>query len=396
MSLKRMLFSTIQVAGVLLIATASFAADDNWGRPIQKPDAWEHLPQKLIWNFYNMYQPCVVEFPGETYRYKMWFFGWSADQSNSKWPGSDAIFHARSKDLLKWEIYSGDAGWDADMNPARWIPVICTDNKPYDEWHNGDPTVVFKDGRYYMAFSSTSKTFTEDIKGHPNKMLLCIMGATSDDGIHWKKTESPLLIEPPEVQHPKTDEGWTGDYHRPCLRWDEGKWRLWFDYWHPNKGVCMGYAENTGDFQAKEGFRIVNDLAKPLIANWPNPEVIRVGDRYYSFADPTGYGPKKGDPNEVWTSRALCEAVSPDGIHWEVVGFIPPDPDAAACHVAQALVTEQEGKQWLYIFYATQRGGVNKEGVYDYRYDRIRTMRRPIEDVSLKHLKADGHNEKAP
>ena len=41
----------------------------------------------------------------------------------------------------------------------------------------------------------------------------------------------------------------------------------------------------------------------------------------------------------------------------------------------QALVAEVEGKKWLYLFYSTQRG---EETNYDYRYDRIRAMRREI------------------
>lgn len=358
-------------------AAAAPVTDDYWGRPIQDTRAWERVGRDLLWNFDNMYQPCVVEFPGETYRYRMWFMGWSHGHSNPRWPGSDAIFHARSKDLLEWEVYAGDAGWDSAMDPERWFPVIHAGDRPYDEWHNGDPSVVFRNGRYYMAFSATSKPFTEDIKGHPNRMLLCIMGATSDDGIHWEKTGHPILIESPEVQRPETDEGWTGDFHRPCLLWDGGRWRLWFDYWHPTRGVCMGYAENTGDFDAEGGFRVMHDLSTPLIANWPNPEIVRVGDRYHSFADPTGYAPMRDDPNAVWTSRVLCEAVSPDGIRWEVIGFIPPDPDAAGCHVPQALVTEQEGQRRLYVFYATQRGGI-LNNAFDYRYDRIRAMRREL------------------
>ena len=74
------------------------------------------------------------------------------------------------------------------------------------------PRVVFKDGIYYMAFSATGST--DKVKFHPNDMLLCVMGATSADGVHWKKTEQPLLIEPPECRRP--DDGhqvWTGDFH---------------------------------------------------------------------------------------------------------------------------------------------------------------------------------------
>jgi GNAT superfamily N-acetyltransferase len=46
------------------------------------------------------------------------------------------------------------------------------------------------------------------------------------------------------------------------------------------------YAENPGAFLAPGGFTIRHDLREPLLANWPNPEVIRVGDQYHSFADP--------------------------------------------------------------------------------------------------------------
>ena len=104
-----------------------------------------------------MYQPCVVEIPGQDYRYKMWFFGWAVGVGNKGYPGCDAIFHARSKDLKKWEVYSGEGRWDDTMNPKLWVPVITADNKPYDAWHNGDPSVVCKDGRFYMAFTATGK-----------------------------------------------------------------------------------------------------------------------------------------------------------------------------------------------------------------------------------------------
>ena len=38
-------------------------------------------------------------------------------------PGSDAIFHARSKDLKKWEVYSKGGKWDDTMTPAKWAPM---------------------------------------------------------------------------------------------------------------------------------------------------------------------------------------------------------------------------------------------------------------------------------
>ena len=362
----------------LVLCCFLFACNLYADRPIQDDTNWERFEAPLLTNFNNMYHACVLEFPGSLYRYKMWFFGWATADTNPGRSGCDAIFHARSHDLKTWEIYAGNKTWDTSMNPARWEPVLLPSEVWYDAWHNGDPSVVYKDGTLFMAYSATSKVFDPPRKGHPNGMLLCVMGATSTDGIHWTKSNQPLLIEAKEEQNPNSDEGWIGDYHRPCLRWEEERWRMWFDYWLPGKGVCMGYAENAGIFDAKDGFQIQHDLKTPMLTQWPNPEIVKVGDTYHAFSDTNGYPPMKDDANAGWTSRNLCEAVSKDGLTWEVVGFIPPDPDSAACHVPQALVTQQDGQEYLYLFYATQRGGIEPNGHYNYRYDRIRMMRREI------------------
>jgi len=39
---------------------------------------------------------------------------------------------------------------------------------------------------------------------------------------------------------------------------------------------------------------------------------------------------------------------------------------------------KMDGKEWLYLFYATQIGASKNDGQYHYQYDRIRAMRRPI------------------
>ena len=357
---------------LLSLVLSTLLADPAAARPVQDMAVWQREKLDLLSGFSNMYQPCVVEIPGNDYRYKMWFFGWAVGVGNKGYSGCDAIFHARSRDLKKWEVYSGGGRWDSTVNPKLWVPVITADNKPYDAWHNGDPSVVCKDGRFYMAFTATGKP--EKVPFHLTPMLSCVMGATSIDGIHWQKTKQPFLIEPPEMQHPKDGKGWTGEYARPSLMWDQGKWRLWFDYWQPSGGTCMGYAENTGAFDEPNGFKIFRAGADPLIVQWPNPEVVKVGNCYHSFADPPGYPGKRQSPSH-WSSRQLCEAVSEDGLEWKIIGFIPPDDDAPACHVPQALVTTIGGKPWLYLFYATQRGGDPK---YDFRYDRIRALRRGI------------------
>ena len=96
---------------------------------------------------------------------------------------------------------------------------------------------------------------------------------------------------------------------------------------------------------------------------------------YHSFADPIDPRRKYDHVQYPIRNRAICEAVSDDGLNWKTIGFIQPEDDAYATHVPQALVAEVEGKKWLYLFYSTQRG---EETNYDYRYDRIRAMRREI------------------
>ena len=349
---------------------------------------WQRAQVNLLTNFNNMYNPCVIETGGE-YRYRMWFFGWAANHSNKNIPGSDAIFHARSRDLKSWEVYSRENTWDTTMDPEKWVPVIHAGDRWYEAWHVGDPSVVMRNGRYYMAYSATSKPFNERL-GYPAAMVQCVMGAVSSDGIHWKKSEHPLLIRHKDTADPEPKPGRIGDFHRPSLHCEEGIWRLWFDYWLPGKGVCMGYAENKGNFMTGAGFKITHDLHNPIIENWPNPEVIRIGRMYHCFSDPPGYPVRKGESH--WKSRQLREAVSVDGVLWKKLDFIRPDRDADACHVPQALVTRVDGRQWLYLFYATQIGYRKQDGQYHYQYDRIRAMRRSIlnpeegvRDDTLKH-----------
>ena len=151
---------------------------------------WQRDKGSRLTNFNNMYNPCVVE-TGGNYRYRMWFFGWAANHSNKNIPGSDAIFHARSRDLRSWEVFSKANTWDKTMNPKKWAPVLHASDRWYEAWHVGDPSVVLRDGQYHMAYSATSKHFSKR-PGYPATMVQCVMGAVSGDGIHWKKLNQPL------------------------------------------------------------------------------------------------------------------------------------------------------------------------------------------------------------
>lgn len=382
--------ATILLLGILSVHLALASEPDNKAvrtganrarihDPLaQQVNPWKRPPQDILWGFHNMYQACVVEVGDLLYPYRMWFFGWATADGNPGVPGCDAIYHARSRDLEKWEVWSGAGTWDMEMTPSTWAPVVVASDRPYDAWHNGDPSVVYREGRYYMAYSATSKPGFKKSHDHLEGQLLCIMGAVSQDGITWTKTDAPLLIESEEAIQAATTAESVCDFHRPCLRWHEGKWKLWFDYWNHPHGCCLGYAENTGEFGAPRGFQVKHDLrTEPLIRNWPNPEIAIVNGRYHAFGDPPGYPAKQthSATARAWSSRALCEAVSDDGWRWSIVGYLPPDDDAAACHVPQTLITTIDGERRLYLFYATQRGG---NPTYDFRYDRIRATWRQL------------------
>jgi hypothetical protein len=351
----------------------------NWllGEPTRftdRTDLWRRSERDVLSGFRNMYNPHVIHEPGAEYPFRMWFFGWASEDCNPGFSGCDAIYHARGKSLEAWEVYAGDAGWDADGRAETWVPVISARDEPWDQWHNGDPSVVRHEGTYHMAYSSTGFDLDGLMYGQAGDTdgdLLCIMGATSPDGIHWTKSERPILIREPEIGRPgyrpqQDDAVLHGMYHRPSLLWDDGKWRLWFDYWMDTEhGVCMGLAENEGDFLSPSDWRLVRAGDTPALANWVNPDVVRAGERYYSFADPYVYG------NHPWTGRQIAEAVSDDGLNWRELGFIRPEPDSPANHVPEAFVLDDR----LILFYACQNGG----DPYDYRYRRIRYMERPID-----------------
>lgn len=303
----------------------------------------------------------------------MWFFGWAAEDCNPGYNGCDAIFLARGKNLDQWEIYCGGDRWDDERNPEKWVPVIVPEGKIYDAWHNGDPSVVFRNNRFYMAYSATGPNrdgIRFGLPGDEDGDLYCVMGAVSDDGIHWTRSARPLLVYEPEIGgKPDANDAFVhGMYHRPSLLFDQGKWRLWFDYW-TGSNVAMGYAEGEENKFLEGGFTALHAGDQPLLPEWPNPAVIKAKNKYYSFADPSGYG-------EGWAGRQLAEAESDDGIHWRILGWIPPDPDTPACHVPSPMLHRDAAGLWLVVFYSCQIGGEP----YDYRYDRIRYMKRKLEE----------------
>jgi len=342
--------------------------------------------KNLIYNYRNMYHPVVLkeQLPGnEGYPYTMWFFGWAFTDTNIGWPGCDITFVARGKDLYTWEVYSGNGTWDTTMNPEIWVPVIVAGETWYDNWHIGDSTVVKRDGVFYMMMSSQSsgpdmkyswQDFS-DIDGD----LTCIVGAVSIDGINWTKSNGPVLVWEPEInkcwgwEH-DLSQGWPkgfyGCYLRPSLMFDESinKWRMWHDY-IDGELMSIGYAEADADadIMLSSSWQHMYKDDKPMYRDFPNPDVIKIGDRYYCTGDPYpvhhGANPAHFKGRAGWELRQMVFLVSDDGYTWREAGWIDSDSDTTANQVA-CLYHEDDT---MYVFYATQKMG-------SYYLDKIRVI----------------------
>lgn len=365
---------------------AQFAAPAGEDRLRDLTCEWHFDHKAVLGPFHNLYNPCIVERPGEAYPFRMWFFGYAVADSNP-WGErhlGDAIFHARSKDLRRWEVYAGKeegggARWDATGDAKLWVPVVSALDKGFEEAIAGDPSVVWREGWYHMAFSSV--WFESHAETTPQHMYLigCVMGARSRDGIHWERTKKPLAIWDKEYEV-RMDaaggvfvkpEGYEGSYHRPSLMWDQGRWRLWFDYMLPGTFVSLGYAENRGSFMDPGQWKVLRSGEEPLLRDWPNATVVKVKGEYLSFSDAPGYPAELGGDG-----RMITLARSKDGLAWEVLGHVRPEGRASS-HVPEALVLQRRGHTWLYVFYAWKPETVS-DATWDFRYKEIRVMRRRL------------------
>jgi hypothetical protein len=362
------------------------------GSNAQTPGPWIKNYRNVMTGFYNMYNPKIIYEEGETYPYKMWFFGWASDVCNPiVGHGCDATFFARSQSLDgPWQVYSGCDTWDATGNPCLWYPVLTADGAggiEGDSVHAGDPSVVKKDGVYYMVFSGEGY----DADGIPNcapgdtdNDQSVVLAAVSSDGIHWTVGSEPIIVQPSQL-----GAVGSGGASRPSLMWEVDHWRIWFDAPRPSDGnLSLYHAENYGDLLNPSDWVLTQDWDTPQQTNVPNPDVIKVGSTYYCFADPSGYTPAA---NPI-LSRQVGEYRSSDGFTWSFIGFIAPDPDTPADQIAEAYVEARDGVLWMYCWYA----GTLPETSYselsgdpceppvtplEYTFDRIRYWRRVMDSA---------------
>lgn len=354
-----------------LLQLAEFYVDTHnardWGNNVTS--GWTVQTSSLIYNYTNLYNARVVKTTDPTYPYRMWIFGVAAGFTNDK------IYAARSAAIDgPWQVYKGGGLWDTTMNSSLWVPVLQAGSTNYDNTHNGDPSVVLLSATYYMAFSSVGLETITDPDGVARQYIRnCIMGATSTDGINWTKSTEPILIWDKEYT-----EGWDsnlappsyGGYHRPSLMYDGGKWKMWFDYYHPGYFLVTGYAENSGNFMTKANWNVLRKDSNPVMKNWVNPSIAKVGTTYYAFSDPDGFNGVLGP------HRQLAMQTSTDGLSWTLSGYLKPETDNyVGTHVPEAYVENIGGTNYLYVFYSWQPGSHNP---YDANYKAIRYLKKAI------------------
>lgn len=388
---------------------------------LTEKEGWLRDEKNLLTNFYSMYSPEVVYIPerdnGEDYPYLMYFFAWAYTQENDPqpssgypgYPGGDAIFLARAKAVEgPWEVYSknyntGEDYWDCEMKPFYWQPIITCGDTWYDSWHVGDCSIVYEDGVFHMAFSAMGcdedgipSHKPEDTDGNAS----CIMGATSEDGIHFVKSAAPLLVWKDEKGYNEKLNDYAsnfGGYQRPSIMREDGIWKCWFDFGAGQAGSRIGYAVNRGDFMNAadwEYVSIVQDAEHQSDAHkltlGVDMEVVKIGSIYYGYGDPYTKWFNISDPGipsystqmDVWewSNRQIVEYQSTDGIDWKVTGYFLPDTGVDANQIPQPFIDHKNNR--LCIFYATQRGTRPSKNSYDWRWDSIRMMYKELKYFS--------------
>lgn len=361
----------------------------EFGFTINKTENWKQVGDKLITNFVNMYNLHINHEPQDNeYPYKGWFFGWVIDQCNEGYTGCDAIYAAKANSITgPWLVYSGSypdgsQKWTDDNSIEQWVPVITGGINNYDNWHNGDPSVVKYKGTYYMVYSATGFNKDGIPFGHLNDTdsdISVIMGAVSKNGLEWIKSKEPILMyEPQWGQSPIKKDDYMhelGSYHRPSLMIEDGKFKIWFDAYVKN-GFDMLYAENSANFMDQNDWKIVRGMNNQALISFPNPDIVKVEDLYLGFGDPSHpQALEKG-----WGSRKITIAVSLNGKDWKSIGYIEGDDGWQGNMVPEALVEKDGSNYFIYLSYGTM--------IKDhFHQDSIRMKRWKINQNDLYNLK---------
>jgi hypothetical protein len=363
-----MLDQGIRLAMVILFCCGGSTLLADGKKPMSKVlNAEWTWSDDALKGFVNMYNPSVIHEPGKEYPFRMWFFGWAAGEANPGYPGIDAVFAARSKRIDgDWQVYAGGGEWNAG-DPRQWIPVLLPARpvaKVYDNLHNGDPSVVLKNGQYYMALTCAGYDPRDTKNGtmkFKRRKYRSVCGAVSSDGVTWQKIDKPLAFWQDELAYgysgsmqkdPKI-KNYFGGYARPSLLYDNDarKWKLWFDYRAGQRGLGVAYAENAGDFTKAADWKLLRSGKRPVMTGIMNPNVIKIGKRYYAFGIKSGFPAHGKGVKQKWGITRMVALESGNGVDWRYLGHFEPRDGVLRHKTPEAMLVKEGGDLWLYLWF---------------------------------------------
>lgn len=160
--------------------------------------------------------------------YKIWF----------SWRPARCIAYAESPDGIHWD------------NPR--VVLTAVTGSDWEGHEVNRPTIVKKDGLYHMWY--TGQMFAKET----NPARSCIGYAVSEDGIHWKRREKPVME--PHLAWEKIT------VMCPHVLWEDELqcYRMWYSAGRMHEADAIGIAVS------KDGITWEKDADNPIFT--PNPE----------------------------------------------------------------------------------------------------------------------------
>ena len=284
--------------------------------------------------FGGVYETCfdvslLLEHEGSSEQvFKMWF----------SWRPKRAIGYTESTDGIHWKE-----------------PVVVLKPVEGSDWEADEinrPSVIYKDGTYQMWYSGQMHPYMEDGRS--------VIGfAESEDGIHWKRKERPVM-EPGQPWEKQA-------IMCPHVLFDEEDkyYKMWYAAGEQFEPDVLCYAES------KDGINWERYANNPILEKSNEKydqckvggcDILKENDRYYMFY--IGY-------QNVDTAR-VCMAESNDGIHNWVRSMdnpvISPEKkswDADAVYKPTVVLNKQKNK--LLMWYNGRKQNCERIGLAEYR-----------------------------
>ena len=224
----------------------------------------------------NIYAPDILYFQNQWW---MYYGGQGSD-------GHDAVFLARSNDLVQWQ-----------KHPSNGDPQPVVDHGSAN--HVNDPSVVLVNGTLYMYY-------TEAPTGEEDEIHL----ATSTDGLTWIKQGVVLDVGPPGSWEPDR-------VGRPSVLHEAGQFRMWYD------GQIYGVARHVGYATSADGFAWARHAGNPILLNEGAVDVARVGDWYVLLSE-SGSGTNLFVAKDPLDWHPLGLIWNKSGAAWDQYGQVTP------------------------------------------------------------------------